>query len=104
MTVLLVKLLRIAEVEAASGLDRSSIYRLMKDDKSGFPEPIQLTPGGRAVAWNYAELAAWIEKRTTEGRKEWQASRPKAQDQARKRRAGEAGKANSSEPADGVAK
>ena len=35
----------------------------MKDETSGFPEPIQLTPGGRAVAWNSAELAAWIEKR-----------------------------------------
>lgn len=64
------KLLRIADVEAASGLDRSSIYRLMKDEKSAFPEPIQLTPGGRAVAWNSAEVAAWIERRTTEGRKE----------------------------------
>jgi predicted DNA-binding transcriptional regulator AlpA len=100
MTALLVKLLRIAEVEAASGLDRSTIYRLMKDEKSGFPEPIQLTPGGRAVAWNSAELAAWIEERTTKGREAWQASRPKAQALARKRRAG---KADGSKLAGGVA-
>ena len=91
----LTRLLRIAEVEAASGLDRSTIYRLMKDETSGFPEPIQLTPGGRAVAWNSAELAAWIEERTTKGREAWQASRPKAQALARKRRAGESVKADS---------
>lgn len=103
MTEPLAKLLRIAGVEAATGLDRSTVYRLLKDEKSGFPEPIQLTPGGRAVAWNSAEISAWIEKRTVAGREEWRASRPKAQDQARKRRAGETVKMGSVEPDVGVA-
>lgn len=89
MSALAIKLLRIADVEAASGLDRSTIYRLMKDEKAGFPSPIQLTPGGRAVAWNSAEVAAWIEGRVTNGRLAWQANRPKAQAMARLRRAGE---------------
>jgi prophage regulatory protein len=89
MSVLLVTLLRIAEVEAATGLDRSTIYRLIKNKDAGFPEPIQLTPGGRAVAWNSLEVATWIEERATKGRVAWQANRPKAQAMARKRRSGE---------------
>lgn len=84
MSALLEKLLRVAEVEAATGLDRSTIYRLIKDD-AGFPEPIQLT--ARSVAWRASEVAAWIEARAAKGREEWRANRPQARAQAQKRRA-----------------
>ncbi|MBL8488421.1 MAG: AlpA family phage regulatory protein [Rhodocyclaceae bacterium] len=85
MSGLLEKLLRIAEVEAATGLDRSTIYRQIGN---GFPEPIQLSPGGRAVAWKQSEVSAWIEERATKGREAWRANRPKAQAMAKARRAG----------------
>lgn len=85
MSVLLEKLLRIAEVEAATGLNRSTLYRLIQ--QSAFPQPIQLSPAGRSVAWKASEVSAWIEERADKGRAEWQANRPKAQALAKKRRA-----------------
>ena len=50
------------EVEAATGLSRSSLYRLAAAGQ--FPRPIQLGP--RAVGWRWAEILAWIEQRTAE--------------------------------------
>ena len=86
MSDLLEKLLRIAEVEAATGLDRSTLYRQITAGE--FPEPIQLSPGGRAVAWKQSEVSTWIEERATKGREAWRANRPKAQAMAKARRAG----------------
>lgn len=84
MTTLPENLLRIAGVEAATGLDRSTIYRLIKN-QTGFPEPIQLTT--RNVAWRASEITTWIEARATKGRTEWQANRPEARERAQKRKA-----------------
>lgn len=81
------KLLRISEVEAATGFDRSTIYRKIKADPPEFPLPVQLSTNGRCVAWKASEVATWIEERAKEGRKEWLANRPKAQAAARSRRA-----------------
>ena len=50
------------EVEAATGLSRSSLYRLAAEGQ--FPRPIKL--GARAVGWRADEIAAWIEARTAE--------------------------------------
>ena len=50
------------EVEAATGLSRSSLYRLAAAGQ--FPRPIKLGP--RSVGWRADELAAWIEQRTAE--------------------------------------
>ena len=50
------------EVEAATGLSRSSLYRLAAAGQ--FPRPIQLGP--RAVGWLQSEISAWIEQRTAE--------------------------------------
>lgn len=50
------------EVEAATGLSRSSLYRLAAAGQ--FPRPIKL--GSRAVGWRADEIAAWIEQRTAE--------------------------------------
>ena len=48
-------LLRMAAVIQATGLGRSTIYKLIAQDK--FPLPVQLT--GRAVAWRRADLERW---------------------------------------------
>ena len=50
------------DVEAATGLSRSSLYRLAASGE--FPRPIKLGP--RAVGWRADEIAAWIEQRTAE--------------------------------------
>ena len=47
------------EVEARCGIGRSSIYRLMRSGL--FPEPVRV--GLRAVRWNEAEIASWLESR-----------------------------------------
>lgn len=77
------KFLRIAEIEAISGLNRSTLYRLIK--AGNFPEPIHLS--ARSVAWKGSEIAAWVDIRAAKGREEWRANRPQAQALAKKRRA-----------------
>ncbi len=54
-------LLRIGTVVRLTGLGRSTIYRLMADDK--FPFPVRL--GKRAVAWRRADLEQWSAGRPT---------------------------------------
>jgi|KBSSwiStaDraftv2_1062776.scaffolds.fasta_scaffold591164_2 prophage regulatory protein len=54
-----VKYLRRVEVEALTGLSRSSIYRLRAEGK--FIPPHRL--GKNAVRWNRAELLEWINSR-----------------------------------------
>lgn len=63
------KLLRLRAVEEATGLSRSSLYRLIQSDV--FPAPIQLT-GARAVAWLQTDVDAWIQSRIAESRGEVQ--------------------------------
>ena len=55
-------ILKRREVEALTGLSRSSIYRLAA--ASQFPKPIPLGP--RAVGWRADEIVNWIEQRTAE--------------------------------------
>ena len=43
------------EVEALTGLSRSTIYELM--DRGEFPRPVLI--GRRAVAWRESDLAKW---------------------------------------------
>lgn len=50
------KILRMADVRAATGLGRSTIYRLIEDNK--FPRPVPIT-GPRTVGWLDSEIAAW---------------------------------------------
>ncbi|MCY4085557.1 MAG: AlpA family phage regulatory protein [Actinomycetia bacterium] len=47
------------QVEARSGLSRSSLYRLMR--LGMFPEPIRV--GVRAVRWPASEIEAWLASR-----------------------------------------
>lgn len=53
------KLLRRPEVEARTGLARSTIYAWM--NRSAFPQPVQL--GERLVAWRESDVNAWLESR-----------------------------------------
>lgn len=50
------RLLRRPEVEAITGLSRSSIYAQM--EKGDFPKPVKLGP--RAVAWPESRIEAWL--------------------------------------------
>lgn len=51
------KLIRRPEVEALTGLSRTSIYRMMEE--GDFPRPVRV--GKRAVAWREADLADWLD-------------------------------------------
>lgn len=55
------KLLRRPDVEAITGLSRSTIYQWMKDGK--FPQPVAL--GTRIVAWRESDIEGWLESRET---------------------------------------
>ena len=50
------------EVEAKTGLSRSSIYEKMKNGT--FPKPVKLGP--RAVGWLETEVDAWIKERISQ--------------------------------------
>lgn len=50
---------RRSEVEALTGLSRSTIYDQMSQGQ--FPRPIKLT--GRAVAWPESSLSEWLASR-----------------------------------------
>lgn len=53
------RLLRLSEVEALSGLKKSTIYLLMK--RSNFPRCIQVT--ARCVRWPESAVLQWIQDR-----------------------------------------
>ena len=55
-------LLRREQVQARTGLAKSTLYKLMRD--GGFPNSVSLT-GGRAVAWRASDVDRWIATRTT---------------------------------------
>ena len=54
------RLLRRDEVEAQTGLARTTIYRKMRDGT--FPEPIKV--GARAVRWPASEIRDWLSATT----------------------------------------
>jgi prophage regulatory protein len=53
--------LRMRAVTRMTGLGRSTIYRLVSQDK--FPSPVRLA--NRAVAWRRSDLERWSEARPT---------------------------------------
>ena len=59
---MLESLLRRPDVEAITGLSRSSIYAAMS--RGEFPRPIKI--GRRAVAWPKTVIDNWIEERKAE--------------------------------------
>ena len=52
-------LLRRPEVEARTGLSRSTLYDWMK--RGEFPQSVKL--GARLVAWRESDIADWLENR-----------------------------------------
>ena len=54
-----IRYIRRPEVEARTGLSRSTIYAMMA--AGAFPAPVKL--GLRAVGWSEAEIAAWLNNR-----------------------------------------
>jgi len=52
-----VSILRLKQVESRIGLSRSSIYKMMSEDK--FPKPVSL--GARAVGWIESSIDQWLE-------------------------------------------
>lgn len=53
--------LRMGAVTRMTGLGRSTIYRLVAQDK--FPSPVRLA--NRAIAWRRTDLERWSEGRPT---------------------------------------
>jgi prophage regulatory protein len=57
------RILRTTDVQARTGLSRTSIWRLQR--AGDFPSSRRLSPG--TVGWLEGEVSAWIETRDTKG-------------------------------------
>lgn len=53
------KILRLRDVEAVTGLSKSSVYQMMQDGT--FPRAVKLT--AKAVGWFEDEIEAWLSSR-----------------------------------------
>ena len=53
------RILRRPEVEAYTGLSRSTLYAMMAEGE--FPRPLRL--GKRAVGWSAIAISEWVESR-----------------------------------------
>ncbi len=58
-------ILRRPQVEARTGLSRSAIYALKA--RGEFPQPVKLTPSGRAVGWTSTSIDLFIASRVPTG-------------------------------------
>jgi prophage regulatory protein len=58
------RLLRLPDVESATGLKKSTIYLLMK--RGEFVRCVQITP--RCVAWPESEVLQWVQQRIAEAK------------------------------------
>lgn len=57
------RILRRPDVEARTGLSRSTIYQWMKEGT--FPQPVAL--GARLVGWRESDIEAWLQAREVRG-------------------------------------
>ncbi len=60
------RLLRISEVVKTTGMGRSTVYRLVKENK--FPRPVRL--GARSSAWREDEVQAWMDSLPVSGQED----------------------------------
>ena len=60
-----ISILRLREVQARTGLARSTIYQRMAEGR--FPKPVSL--GGRAVGWVDSEIHDWLRHQVEISRK-----------------------------------
>jgi len=59
-------LIRINQVMALTGIGRATVYKLMSQPESGFPQAVKLTDSnarGAPVAWVLAEILNWTRAR-----------------------------------------
>lgn len=59
-------LIRINQVMALTGIGRATVYKLMSQPESGFPQAVKLTDSnarGAPVAWVLAEVLDWTRAR-----------------------------------------
>ena len=56
------RLIRLPDVEGATGCKKSTIYELMKAGR--FPKPVRLS--ARHVAWSEAAVLQWVQDRIAE--------------------------------------
>jgi prophage regulatory protein len=66
------RLIKRPEVEALTGLRRSTIYDQIKQGK--FPRPVHLGP--RSVAWSTDDVHDWISSRISESRRTAESGTP----------------------------
>jgi prophage regulatory protein len=59
------RLIRRPEVQAMTGLSRSSLYRLISE---GFPKPVRLSR--HSVGWVLSEIVGWIALKVAESRRD----------------------------------
>ena len=60
-------LIRIHQVISLTGIGRATVYKLMSQPESGFPQSVKLTDSnarGAPVAWVLSEVLAWTRART----------------------------------------
>lgn len=59
-------LIRIPLVMSITGIGRATVYKLMSQPESGFPQPVKLTDSnarGAPVAWVLSEVLNWTRAR-----------------------------------------
>jgi prophage regulatory protein len=59
-------LIRIPMVMSITGIGRATVYKLMSQPESGFPQPVKLTDSnarGAPVAWVLSEVLSWTRAR-----------------------------------------
>jgi prophage regulatory protein len=59
-------LVRIPIVMSITGISRATVYKLMSQSESGFPQPVKLTDSnarGAPVAWVLSEVLNWTRAR-----------------------------------------
>ncbi|MGO3030621.1 helix-turn-helix transcriptional regulator [Pseudomonas helleri] len=59
-------LIRIPSVTSITGIARATVYKLMSQPESGFPQPVKLTDStarGAPVAWVLSEVLDWTRAR-----------------------------------------
>lgn len=59
-------LIRIHQVISLTGIGRATVYKLMSQPESGFPQSVKLTDSnarGAPVAWVLSEVLAWTRAR-----------------------------------------
>ena len=55
------KILRVRQVIAATGLSRTTIWRLGQRRDGSFPKPVRLGPN--AIGWREDDVREWIDSR-----------------------------------------